>query len=210
MEEENLKSKETNILIDKKYLTIKGQIASGSFGRVFIGQISTKIGLLTLRKTVAIKEKYLRSNESLDELNKKIRIEIGEISTLKHPNVIAILGICQIANQISLIVMEHAAGGCLFNFLNESTDKLPTQVVLNWSLQIARGMNYIHSKGFLHCDLKAKNILLNIFPLNLQLMLQGTTLKIANISHFSQVFTPTHMAPEVMRNIRTKKSDVRF
>ena len=58
--------------------------------------------------------------------------------------------------------MELAAG-CMFDYLINQDKDLPMEVIVDWSLQLANGMNYIQSKDLMHCDLKSKNILLTIY-----------------------------------------------
>jgi serine/threonine protein kinase len=64
----------------------------------------------------------------------------------------------------------------------EHMDKSLSQMLTDWSkdsqpslighvgvmLEIAEGMNYLHSKGLVHCDLKTDNILISVMVLALK------------------------------------------
>jgi serine/threonine protein kinase len=57
------------------------------------------------------------------------------------------------------IVMEFAAGGCLFKLLDDAKTEIPWHRRLKWGLDIANGMKYLHEKKVLHRDLNPRNIL---------------------------------------------------
>jgi len=76
---------------------------------------------------------------------------------LSHPNIVALLAVCRKPPNLCL-VMEFAAGGALNRLLGQR--KLPPEVLLDWALQIAKGMQYLHNEAFLqviHRDLKSSN-----------------------------------------------------
>lgn len=59
------------------------------------------------------------------------------------------------------IVTEYLAGGSLRAYLHKlEQQSLPLQKLIAVSLDIARGMEYIHSQGVIHRDLKPENVLI--------------------------------------------------
>lgn len=113
-------------------------------------------------------------------------------------------------NNVNLIAMELASGGSLYRYLHgdigQSID-IDDSMIVEWALQITDGLIYMHQFGIIHCDLKTLNILIDI-PINTIEDLKKVTLKLANVSFLNTSATPSHMAPEVMKNYICRKSDV--
>lgn len=131
-------------------------------------------------------------------------------AALCHVNVIHVIGLVPQIDRVSLIVMELAPGGSLLNFLHSDfgqKTELSLPTILKWAVQIADGLIYLHSQRIIHADLKARNILLNMKLITAD-DFDRVVLKLANISFFSITTTPTHTAPEIMKNFVGRKSDV--
>lgn len=195
----------TEIAIKESDLVIKEPCGYGSTGRVYRGFL--RVDSPPVFKLVAVKEIRLIYNETVKLMNKQMLEDNKYFVKLNHPNVIGRIGLCERSDKTFLIVMEFAAGGCLFNY-SEDHNGLSLTTLVNWALQIVNGMIYIHNNRMLHCDLKSRNILLSVYPRNQVEETCLVTLKVANISTFSLSGTASHMAPEAMKNQTSKKSDV--
>ena len=62
-------------------------------------------------------------------------------------------GVC-IQSPVFCIVMEYCPHGTLFNLLRDGRDVPPKRLV-EWTKQIATGMNYLHQHKIIHRDLKS-------------------------------------------------------
>ena len=95
--------------------------------------------------------------ESAEVSVENIRKEAQLFWLLRHPNVIALKGVCLKMPNLCL-VMEYARGGQLNVVVQKYS--LPPEVIVDWALQIARGMQYLHEEARVHVvhrDLKSSN-----------------------------------------------------
>ncbi|XP_050238623.1 integrin-linked protein kinase 1-like isoform X2 [Mercurialis annua] len=88
--------------------------------------------------------------------------ELTLLEKVRHPNVVQFVGAVT-QNIPMMIVSEYHPKGDLASYLQKKGRLSPSKV-LRFSLDIARGMNYLHEckpDPIIHCDLKPKNILLD-------------------------------------------------
>lgn len=79
---------------------------------------------------------------------------------LQHRNLVRLLGV--ILHHGLYIVMEHVSKGNLVNFLRTRGRALvSTSQLLQFSLHVAEGMEYLEGKKLVHRDLAARNILVS-------------------------------------------------
>eukprot|EP01099_Mayorella_cantabrigiensis_P003925 TRINITY_DN2945_c0_g1_i2.p1 TRINITY_DN2945_c0_g1~~TRINITY_DN2945_c0_g1_i2.p1 ORF type:complete len:447 (-),score=87.48 TRINITY_DN2945_c0_g1_i2:221-1474(-) len=131
---------------DPKILYKKGKmVAKGGFGQVYEAtdkekhQVAIKISVHT--------EKEQRYN---------IR-EIGCLTTFKHPNVVMMKEAFLVKNEC-WIVMEFMQGGTLTQAAELFS--LTEPQISYVAKQILIGLEYLHSKSFIHLDLKSGNIMM--------------------------------------------------
>ena len=77
-----------------------------------------------------------------------------------HPNVIKFLGGSAEPGGLHT-VWEYAANGSLQAYLKVNHWRMQSHVLLKLLTDIAAGMAFVHSRGVIHRDLKADNILLD-------------------------------------------------
>lgn len=79
------------------------------------------------------------------------------------PEIIRCLGECfsyENGEKLYNVLLEYAAGGDLADRL-KSDERLPEFEVRQYTKDILKGLNYIHKFGYVHCDIKPQNILLD-------------------------------------------------
>jgi len=87
--------------------------------------------------------------------------EVSLMSTLRHRNIVTFLG-CSLAFPRISIVMEMCESGSIQDMIENGTMRQKSsQEILRLLLDIAEGMNYLHSRGVLHRDLKCANVLID-------------------------------------------------
>lgn len=70
------------------------------------------------------------------------------------------MGVCLERPELC-IVTEYMPRGNLYDVLHDSSIKLPFNVIRNMSLHIVKGLQFIHSAGMIHRDLKSPNLLVD-------------------------------------------------
>jgi serine/threonine protein kinase len=178
---------------------VKVKVASGGQAWVSFGYLGDT--------QVAVKEFFSIKDE---ETRNKFYREAEVHQTLRHPNVVLLLGYCR---QPPCMVLEFMQRGSLYEVLGSKEHRkyLDSFRVFQLATDIALGMEYLHRKSIIHRDLKSPNVLLDL----------NWTAKISDFG-ISRVFSKQNQemttmpggtiawtAPEVLsRQVYTEKADV--
>ncbi|XP_063768804.1 melanoma receptor tyrosine-protein kinase-like isoform X2 [Eleginops maclovinus] len=127
-------------------------LGSGAFGTVFKGLWIPEGE--DVRIPVAIK--VLREATS-PKANKDILDEAYVMASVEHPHVSRLLGIC-LTSSVQLVT-QLMPFGCLLDYVRLHREQVGGQWLLNWCVQIAKGMNYLEERHLVHRDLAARNVL---------------------------------------------------
>uniref|UniRef100_A0A8D0L3E6 Mitogen-activated protein kinase kinase kinase n=1 Tax=Sphenodon punctatus TaxID=8508 RepID=A0A8D0L3E6_SPHPU len=205
--------------IDFQHLELQEIIGVGGFGKVYR---ATWQGY-----EVAVKAARQDPDEDVMATAENVRQEAKLFSMLKHPNIIELHGVSLQEPNLCL-VMEFARGGSLNRVLagaaattsgSHWARRIPPHILVNWAVQIARGMLYLHEEAIvsiLHRDLKSSNILLlekiqldDICNKTLKITDFGLAREWHRTTKMSAAGTYAWMAPEVIKSsVFSKGSDI--
>ncbi|XP_060598180.1 uncharacterized protein LOC132751968 isoform X3 [Ruditapes philippinarum] len=145
--------------IDRNDISFEGIIKDGHFARIYKATWRTSRGENTVvAKT--LKDKFTPNDEML------MRAKINFTGTVvgSHPNVLKFLGAVVGDEQMGpFIVYEYCENGTLKDYLVQNKNNVTIELqehLYRFGLDVAKGMEYLASKGIVHRRLAARNILL--------------------------------------------------
>ncbi|NXE88100.1 NEK4 kinase, partial [Menura novaehollandiae] len=169
-------------------------VGKGSYGEVSLARHRQD------RKQYVIKKLNLKSASSRER--RAAEQEAQLLSQLRHPNIVTYRESWQGDDGHLYIVMGFCEGGDLYHKLKEQKGKLlPENQVVEWFVQIAMALQYLHEKHILHRDLKTQNIFLTrtniikVGDLGIARVLENQYDMASTL-----IGTPYYMSPELFSN----------
>ncbi|XP_052071169.1 serine/threonine-protein kinase Nek4-like isoform X3 [Mytilus californianus] len=192
-------SRSSNPMDNFEYLRAIGK---GSYGEV------------SLYRHKRDRKQYVLKRINLAKASKKERSSAEQeaklLSKLKHPNIVAYKDSFERDGQLH-IAMQFCEGGDVYTKLKEQKQTLlEERQVVEWFVQIAMALQYMHERNILHRDLKTQNIFLTkskiikVGDLGIARVLDSSTDMATTL-----IGTPYYMSPELFSNKPyNHKSDV--
>lgn len=111
------------------------------------------------KRIVALKVLSAEAANSGEGRNRFLR-ESETLRRLNHPNVVAIYESHQLGEELLFLAMEYVDGPDLADLVRKS-GPLPIPIAMHYVLQAAQGLEYAHSQGVIHRDVKPDNLLVD-------------------------------------------------
>ncbi len=127
------------------------KLGSGAMATVFLAK------QLSLDRMVAIKVLPLRSTDN-PEFVERFYAEGRAAAKLNHPNIVAALDVGR-SGDFHYFVMEYVEGKTVSDELIERK-RYVEEDALRIIIQVARALDHAHKAGFIHRDVKPKNIMI--------------------------------------------------
>jgi len=131
----------------------------------------------------------------------RIMHEVQVMRALSHENILKFVSCYQTSAHFWLI-LEYCVGGDLLTLLSQDV-KLPESSIMIFARDMFVAAREIHGAGFIHCDLKPSNMLLDeegrvkVCGLGLSQKISAITTYSGTPTQLSSRGTPCYMAPEM-------------
>lgn len=172
---------------------IERELGRGAMGVVYLAR-DTRIGRSVALKTIRLSD--FADAEKLQRLRERLVREAQSAGILSHENIVTIYDVDE-QDGLSYISMEYVEGDSLERLL-ENRKELSRETLLSLLRQMAEALDFAHSRGIVHRDIKPPNIM--VTPNG---RVRITDFGIAKIAHASSVTqgggmlgTPDYMSPE--------------
>ncbi|KAG5187750.1 kinase-like domain-containing protein [Tribonema minus] len=140
-----------------KIYDLRSLIGVGTTAKVFLC-LRRATGERLACKVIDKRRLNLEPGQQEEQLLTQLRREIDTLRSLQHPNIVKFEDVVETADMI-YVVMELVSGGELFDWLLEN-GCMEEERAAHLMHGVVSCIAYMHSRGVVHRDLKAENLLL--------------------------------------------------
>ena len=170
---------------------VENLIARGAFGSVYRAYDEQ------LDRSVALKVAHGTPGDTVE--SQQLRHESQLLASLCHPHLVPVYDVGELENGNPYFVMEFLSGCSLDERLRQGA--VPWRQAMEWVIQVAEAIDYVHRRGLIHRDLKPANIVLDANQ-HARVTDFGLAFVRSTIRARAQGLagTPCYMAPEQLRD----------
>jgi serine/threonine-protein kinase len=173
---------------------IRGELGRGGMATVWLAEQSA------LGREVAIK----RISQGDAETELMLLREAVITGQLEHPNIVPVHTLI-VDEQGPAVVMKRLTGKTWDSLVHESD--APLERHLEVAVQITHALEFAHSRGVLHRDIKPTNVMIGDFG-EVYLLDWGVARRVSDPPSAVIVGTPRYMAPEMAEGLADARTDV--
>jgi serine/threonine protein kinase len=134
-------------IIDRRYTILK-RLGTGAMGEVY------KVRDFKNNNVIALK--LLSRKKTSSETVQRFKREFRLLAELRHPNLCEVYDFGTLKDGRSYFTMEYIDGVNIF----EAAKRLSYKKIYPWIVELCRVLEYIHSRGLIHYDIKPNNVLI--------------------------------------------------
>ncbi|XP_076821673.1 mitogen-activated protein kinase kinase kinase 1-like isoform X2 [Clavelina lepadiformis] len=175
------------------------QIGLGAFAACYQARDVFTGTLMAVKQVNHVRCSAVEERQVLAVISEEVQL----MRRLSHPNIVRLHGVTK-EGPLYNVFIEWCAGGSVSTLLSRYGPFNET-VIVNYSLQLLRGLAYIHEQQLIHRDVKGANLLIDSTGQRLRISDFGAAARLASKGTGAGEFqgqllgTIAFMAPEVLR-----------
>lgn len=186
---------------------IRGMLGRGSTGIVYLGfdpQLQRQVAVKVLQIARAGMGETPTDFQSNKHVVKRFLAEAQSAGKLRHPNIIALFE-GDVQGPSPFLVMEYVEGQSLDSII-KGGKRFSIEELLTLLNQLASAIDYAHSQGVLHRDIKPGNILIDtsgkpyVLDFGVAKIHEQISIEDEGVRPTAVLGTPAYMSPEQIHN----------
>lgn len=196
--------REVHFVLQKRYEVVS-HLGQGGMGTVYMARDMRLANRYCVVKK--LRDDFFREEDKQKALE-FFKREADVLSPLKHQNIVSILDTFE-EDENYYLVMEYVEGENLHQMLNQRGEPFPEEQVLQWAIQIADVLHFLHSNEpkVIYRDLKPSNVMIDTKD-RVKLVDFGIARPYAEDSDNTHVVSAGYSPPEQYWGAADPRSDI--